>query len=88
VLVNLFSWMHYLSWETQPAVLLRTEVASLSALRWLEIAVISISAIAYFSKAVLLPIAALALNVCQSILLLGVTALCYYGVWRRHTEKT
>jgi len=27
-------------------------------------------------------------EVCESILLLGVTALCCYSIWRRHTEKS
>jgi len=80
--------MHYLSWETQPPFLYVPKFPSLSALRWLAIAVISIPAMAYFSNAVSLPIAALALNVCESNLLLGVTALCCYSIWRRHTEKS
>ena len=77
--------MHYPSWETQPPFFYAPKFASLSALRWLAIAVISIPAIACFSNAVSLPIAALALNVCESILLLGGQhfAATAYGVATR-----
>jgi hypothetical protein len=80
--------MHYQSWKTQPPFFYAPKFASLSTLQWLAIALICIPAIAYFSNAVSLPIAAVALNVCQSIGLLGVTALCCYSIWRRHTTKT
>jgi hypothetical protein len=88
VLVNLFSWMHYLSWENQPPFFYAPKFASLSALRWLALALIGISAIPYLLGAVSFSIAALALNVCQSIVLLGVAALCCYSTLRRHTKKT
>ena len=53
--------------ESQPPFFYAPKFASLSALRWLAIALIVISASPYFLGAVSLPIAALALNVWQSI---------------------
>jgi hypothetical protein len=88
VLANLVSWMHYLSWQSQPPFFYAPKFASLSTLRWLAVALISLSAIPYFLGAVSLPVAGLALSVCQSILLLGVTALCCYSIWRRHMKRT
>jgi hypothetical protein len=87
VLVNLFSWMHCLSWENQPPFFYAPKFASLSALRWLALALIGISALLYLLSAVSLPVAALALNACQSIVLIGVAALSCYSTWRRHTKK-
>jgi hypothetical protein len=88
VVANLLSWMHGLSWDAQPPFFYTPKFTSLTALRWTMVGVAAIPPILYALG--LLPPAffGLTLNILFSVIFLGVTTLCCYSLWRRHTQKT
>ena len=88
VLVNLFSWMHYLSWERQPPFFYTPKFASLTALRLAMVAVAAIPLILYGLGLLPSTFLGLASNIVFCVIFFGVTALCCYSLWRRHAQKT
>jgi hypothetical protein len=80
--------MHSLSWETQPPFFYAPKFASLTALRWTMVAVVAIPVILYGSGLLPSDFLGFASNIVFFVIFLGVTTLCCYSVWRRHTQKT
>jgi len=88
VVANLLSWMHCLSWEAQPPFFYAPKFASLTALRWTMVGIVAIPVILYGLGLLPSDFLGLTSNIVFVIVFLGVTALCCYSVWRRHTHRT
>ena len=80
--------MHHLSWQKQPPFFYAPKFISLEGLRWTMVAVAGIPVILYFLGLLPQDFLGLASNIVFSLIFFGVTALCCYSLWRRHTEPT
>jgi hypothetical protein len=83
----LLSWMHCLSWETQPPFFYTPKFTTLTRLRWTMVAIAIIPVILYGLGLLPTDFLGVASDITFYLIFLGVTVLCCYSVWRRHAGK-
>jgi hypothetical protein len=86
VIANLFSWMRALSWEAQPPPRFfhRPPFLSDRVLRPVAATVLVLLVIAYLLKPRDPSVSQILFQLPSWIMMVGLTLLCCYSIWRRH----